>query len=85
LELVTAGTPRHVPLVLALSGGSAVFLVIILLFVAGLAYTVYSKSGSGIDAHPLGTDAAPGSGHESGVQDPDDTEFRQTFDDRGSR
>ena len=71
--------------VLALSGGSTIFAVVIVLFVLGLAYTVYSKSGSGIDAHPIGSDPDPGSGHESGLQDPDESEFRQTFDDRGSR
>ncbi len=73
------------PFVLALSGGSLIFAVVIVLFVLGAAYTVYSRSGGGIDAHPLGSDPAPGSGHESGVHGPDHEEFQQTFDDRGSR
>ena len=73
------------PSVLAASGGSAIFLVIILLFLVGMVYTVYTRRGSGIDAHPIGRDPEPGSGHEAGLQDPDDTEFRQRFDDRGAR
>ncbi len=73
------------PIVIALVGGSLIFAVAIVVLVMVVAYTVYSKSGSGIDAHPLESDAAPGSGLESGVQDPDHTEFRETFDDRGGR
>ena len=73
------------PLVLALSGGSAIFAVVIVLFVIGAAYTLYSRSGGGIDAHPLGSDPDPGSGHEAGLQGPDREEFRSTFEDRGSR
>lgn len=75
-------------LVLALSGGAAIFAVIIVLFLLGAAYTVYSKSGGGIDAHPIGSDPDPGSSRdqsEAGLQDPDHGEFRETFDDRGSR
>lgn len=71
--------------VLGASGGATIFAVIIVLFVLGAAYTVYSKRGSGISAHPLGTDPEPGSGHESGLQNPDREEFDQTFGDRGSR
>lgn len=73
------------PIVIALAGGSLIFAVAIVVLVMVVAYTVYSKSGSGIDAHPMEGDMAPGSGHESGVQDPDHTEFRETFDDRGGR
>jgi hypothetical protein len=74
-----------VPLVLALSGGSLIFAVIIVLIVLGAAYTVYSRSGGGIDAHPISTDPDPGTGQEAGLQDPDREEFRERFDDRGSR
>ena len=81
----TAGTPIGMTLVLAASGGSTIVLIIILLFIAGAAYTVYTKKGSGIDAHPVSTDPDPGPGQEAGLQDPDETEFRQRFDDRGSR
>ncbi len=70
---------------LALAGGSLIFLAFVILLILALAATAYSKRGSGIDAHPLGSDPAPGSGHEAGLQDPDHDEFRQTFDDRGSR
>lgn len=76
------------PLVLALSGGAAIFAVIIVLFVLGAAYTVYSKRGGGIDAHPLGSDPDPGTAQshdESGLHDPDREAFRQTFDDGGTR
>lgn len=79
------GYTSPMPLVLALSGGSGIFAIVIALFVIGAAYTVYSKKGGGIDAHPLGNDMDPGSGRESGLQDPDHEEFRETFDDRGSR
>jgi len=74
--------------VLALAGGSLIFAVVILLFVFGLAYTVYSKRGGGIAAHPISSDPDPGTGQEqdqSGLQDPDREEFDTTFDDRGSR
>ena len=67
--------------VLASSGGSTIFAVVIVLFVIAAAYTVYSRSGSGIDAHPVSTDPDPGSGQEAGLQDPDREEFRETFDD----
>ena len=72
------------PLVFAASGGSAVFAVIIVLFVLGLAYTAYSKRGGGIDAHPLGTDPPDSSGDEVAGR-PDHDEFRQRFDEHGSR
>ena len=76
------------PLVLALSGGSGIFAVVIILIFLGLAYTVYSKSGGGIDAHPIGTDPDPGTGmaqDESDLQDPDREEFEERFGGRGSR
>ena len=73
------------PMTLALAGGSIVFLLIVIALVLILAYSVNSKHGSNIDAHPMEGDAAPGSGLESGLQDPDETQFRETFDDRGGR
>ena len=76
------------PFVLALAGGSAIFAVVIVLIVLGAAYTVYSKSGGGIDAHPIGSDPDPGTGmaqDESDLQDPDREEFTERFGDRGSR
>ena len=79
------GYQGGVSFVLALSGGAGIFAIVIVLFVLGAAYTVYSSKGGGIDAHPIEGDPDPGSGHESGLQDPDQSEFRETFDDRGSR
>ncbi len=76
------------PFVIALAGGSLIFAVIIVLFFLGLAYTVYSKSGGGIDAHPTSDDPDPGTARaqdSSGLQNPDRGEFRQTFDDHGGR
>lgn len=74
------------PLVLALAGGSLVFAVVIVLFVLGAAYTVYSKSGGGISAHPLGSDPDPGAGQgESGLQNPDREQVERTFDEHGTR
>lgn len=71
-------------MVLAASGGSLIFAVIIVLFVLGLAYTAYSKSGNGIDAHPLGTDP-PDPNDDEPAGRPDHDEFEQRFDDRGAR
>ena len=73
------------PLVLALSGGAAIFAVIIVLFVLGLAYTAYSKAGSGIDAHPIDSQSAPGAGRDAGLQNPDREDVREAFDERGAR
>lgn len=73
------------PLVLALSGGALIFAVVLILIVIASGYTLYSRSGSGIDAHPIASDPDPGSGHEAGVQPPDHAEFRETFDDHGTR
>ena len=84
-EIRHKGHTQGMPSILALSGGATIFAVVIVLLVLTLAYTTYSKSGSGIDAHPIEGDMAPGSGHESGLQDPDHSEFRETFDDRGGR
>lgn len=88
MRSIAPGYHGRMPLVLALAGGSLIFAVFILLVFVGAAYTVYSKSGGGIDSHPIGSDPDPGTGREqdeSGLQDPDHEEFKQTFDDRGAR
>lgn len=73
------------PLVLALSGGATIFGVVIVLFVLVLAYTAYSKAGSGIDAHPVTSQSAPGADREAGLQPPDGDDVEQVFDDHGGR
>lgn len=73
------------PFVLAASGGAVIFAVIIVLFVFGLAYTVYGRRGSGIDQHPLGDDAPSTEGRDAGNQATGREEFKETFEDRGSR
>lgn len=65
------------------ASGTLLAIVIILLFLVALSYTVYSRSGSGIDAHPMTGDPDPGSGGESGLQDPDKEDVRQSFDEHG--
>ncbi len=73
---------------LALVGGSLVFGILLVVGVLVLAYTVYSKSGGGIDAHPTSDDADPGTGRDqdqSGLQNPDAGKFSETFDDSGAR
>lgn len=73
------------PLVLALAGGSLIFAGVIILFVLVLAYTAYSKAGSGIDPHPTSSQSAPGADREAGLQDPDGHDAEQVFDDHGGR
>ena len=70
---------------LASSGGTAIVGIIVALFLIGAAYTLYSRRGGGIDAHPVSSEAAPGADDDAGLHDPDREAFRSTFDDRGTR
>ncbi|MBA2349688.1 MAG: hypothetical protein H0V81_15505 [Solirubrobacterales bacterium] len=75
-------------LAFALAGGSLVFAIFLVIVFFGAAYTLYSKSGTVINAHPTSDDADPGAGRDqdqSGLQNPDAGKFRETFDDGGSR
>lgn len=45
------GNTRHTPLVLALAGGSFIFLAFVIVLILAVAYGYYSRRGSGIDQH----------------------------------
>jgi hypothetical protein len=52
--------------VIALTGGSVIFLVVIVVLVVAVAFSYYTYRGSGISAHPHdGRDQAPGAGGPS--------------------
>lgn len=72
---------------LALAGGSLVVAILLVAVVLGLvAYTVYAKGVAGIGAHPIASDDDPGTGRDqdqSGLQNPDQERFRETFDEGG--
>ncbi|MBA2346958.1 MAG: hypothetical protein H0V81_01560 [Solirubrobacterales bacterium] len=70
---------------LALSGGAAIFAVVIVIFVLVLAYTAYGKHGQNIGAHSMTSQSAPGADRKAGLQDPDGDDAEQVFDDGGAR
>ena len=54
---------------LALSGGAGIFLAFALLMVVALAFSMYTKKGSGIEQRPHdGSDGAPGAEGQSRIK-----------------
>jgi hypothetical protein len=69
----------------AVISGSWVFLVAILVILAGLVYGLYTRSGSAIDEHPLDArEEAPGAKGQSEIAGADQGEG-SSFDTHGTR
>ena len=69
----------------AVIGGSWIFLGVILLILAGVVYGLYTRSGSGIDEHPLDArQEAPGAKGQSEIAGSDQGEG-SAFDTHGTR
>jgi len=70
---------------IALAGGSIIFVVIVVVILIGVVYGFYTRTGSGIDEHPSdGLDSAPGAGSRSEVSGKDQGEG-SAFDTHGTR
>lgn len=70
---------------IALAGGSLIFVAIVVLILAGVVYGFYTRGGSGIDEHPSdGQDSAPGAEGRSEVSGKDQGEG-SAFDTHGTR
>jgi hypothetical protein len=68
----------------ALAGGSWIFLLVILLILAGVIYAFYTRAGSGIDEHPLDArEQAAGAEGPSEISGKDEGEG-STLDTRGT-
>ena len=71
-------------MVIALAGGSFIFLAVVILIVAGIVVG-YTRRGSGIDEHPSdGLDGAPGADGRSEISGKDQGEG-SPFDTHGTR
>jgi hypothetical protein len=70
---------------IALVGGSWLFLLVILLILAGVIYGIYTRGGSGINQHPVGAESeAPAAEARSEVSGKDESEG-SAFDTHGTR
>jgi hypothetical protein len=70
---------------IALAGGSIIFVVIVVVILIGVVYGFYTRTGSGIDEHPSdGLDSAPGAEGRSEVSGKDQGEG-SAFDTHGTR
>jgi hypothetical protein len=70
---------------LAASSGGWIFVVVILVILAGVVYGFYTRSGSGIDEHPVDSrDESPGAEGPSEVSGKDEGEG-STLDTHGTR
>jgi hypothetical protein len=69
----------------ALAGGSWIFLIVVVLIVAAVAWSFYTRTGSAIDEHPRGKeDQAPGATGRSEISGKDAGEG-SAFDTHGTR
>ncbi len=69
----------------ALAGGSSIFLAVIVVLLGGLIYGMFTRVGSGIDHHPNdGSDGAPGAKGPSETSGRDEGEG-SALDDHGTR
>lgn len=70
---------------LALAGGSMIFLGVVVVLIGGLIYGMFTRVGSGIDHHPHdGSDGAPGAKGQSETSGRDEGDG-SAFDDHGTR
>lgn len=70
---------------LALAGGSMIFLGVVVVLLGGLIYGMFTRVGSGIDHHPHdGSDGAPGAKGSSETSGRDEGEG-SALDDHGTR
>lgn len=74
------------PTILALAGGSMIFLAFILLFLIALVYSYYTKTGSGINMRPTdGRGEAPGAEGASSITTTEGDGDERTLGTHGTR